>query len=59
MLIPSEMTTGAYLRVIRRWTIAVAVFYAVAVVTLVLVATVHQPSLSIEGRIDAAMSQPD
>ena len=56
MPIPSEMNTRAYLRVIRRWTIAVAVFYACALLAFVLAATL-QPPLPIEGHLRAAMAQ--
>jgi hypothetical protein len=45
------------LRLVRRWTIAVAVLYAVAAVALVLVAALHQASAPITGRADAAISQ--
>jgi hypothetical protein len=45
------------LRLVRRWTIAVAVLYAVAAVALVFVAALHQASAPIAGRADAAISR--
>jgi hypothetical protein len=54
---PSRMTINAQLRVVRRWTITVAVLYAVAAVGLALLAVVHQASAPAAGRADATISR--
>jgi hypothetical protein len=53
----SRMTINAQLRVVRRWTITVAVFYAVAAVALALVAVVHEVSTPAAGRVEAPTSR--
>jgi hypothetical protein len=59
MPIPSRINMSGQLRLVRRWTIAVAVLYAVAAVALVFVAALHQASAPIAGRADAAISRGD
>lgn len=53
----SRMTINAQLRVVRRWTITVAVVYAVAAVALALVAVVHHESAPAAGRVEATISR--
>jgi hypothetical protein len=53
----SRMTISAQLRVVRRWTIAVAVLYATAAVALALIAALHQVSTPAVSRVDAPMSR--
>ena len=57
MPIPSRVSMTGQLRVVRRWTIAVAVLYAVAAGALVLVAALHQASAPVASRADAAISR--
>jgi hypothetical protein len=54
---PSRMTINAQLRVVRRWTITVAVLYAVAAVGLALIAALHQASMPASVRVEAPISR--
>jgi hypothetical protein len=45
---PAKLADPEHLRTVRRWAIGVALFYAVAALTLVAIATVH-PTRSLVG----------
>jgi hypothetical protein len=53
----SRLTISGQLRVVRRWTIAVAVLYATAAVALALVAALHQASTPAVGRVEVPVSR--
>jgi len=52
---PAKIADPAQLRTVRRWTIGVAVFYAVAALTLVAIATVYPTRPLATDQVTAAL----
>jgi hypothetical protein len=54
---PAKLADPAHLRTVRRWTIGVAVFYAVAAFTLVIIASAHPTRSFVANQATAALHQ--
>jgi hypothetical protein len=54
---PAKLADPAHLRTVRRWTIGVALFYAVAAVALVTIASVHPTRSFVANQTTAALHQ--
>jgi hypothetical protein len=54
---PAKLADPAHLRTVRRWTIGVALFYAVTALALVTIASVHPTRSSVTGQATAALHQ--
>ncbi len=52
---PAKLADPAHLRTVRRWTIGVALFYAVAALALVTIATVHPTRSSVTDQTAVAL----
>ena len=52
---PAKIADPAHLRTVRRWTIGVAVFYAVAALTLVTIAMVYPTRSFVSDQTTAAL----
>jgi cell division protein FtsL len=52
---PAKLADPAHLRTVRRWTIGVALFYAVAALALVTVASVHPTRSLVADQATAAL----
>ena len=54
---PAKLADPAHMRTVRRWTIGVALFYAVTALVLVTVAAVHPTRSFATGQATAALHQ--
>ena len=54
---PAKLADPAHLRTVRRWAIGVALFYAVAALTLVTIASVHPTRSFVTNQATAALRQ--
>ena len=54
---PAKLADPAHLRTVRRWTIGVALFYAVAALALVMFASVHPSRSLVSDQATAALRQ--
>ncbi len=54
---PAKLADPAHLRTVRRWTIGVALFYAVAALALVTIAAVHPTRPLVGDQATAALRQ--